>query len=986
MRATIYLGTAFSIRGANAGLQYRPDPTQYRHSGARLSTSEIDELNDSPGSYRPARLLNKCRSFTDTLDLNRVQTLSSDAETEDYAFLSNNARRESSQYAVARHRSRQESTESRDVLYNELFHNRTSLDRTSVDRTTLEQIAEIDHPIQRQNSRAAPNALNHASIVSSSPLLVSEDLVGKQGTAKPYEIGATRSTDSPQNWYTSTLQVAGNLEHRSITEFDDMHLHDFLQKLSLLEHFAHIEILLSESTKKLEQTLDMNAWLLRAIWWLLKSQATRQSSKNREDRSDTAIYAPLKDINSSQGIVDYLKSCFIIKMYIFAESQAGTQVTDEVWKAIQDLASALSDEFDAIEWSDVSPKEIAQQQILFTERIHQPVEHFDRMPRALDTKTSPAKWLTVVIGDAGADNDHIYLRTFVNAQIGPVKRERRWSTGAPYLLILWSRSGRSEYLISLINQHGTVNLERAITTDDLTQFEALDPLALEFDFEFPSQKATIAFLSRQEFDTFLGLPKAFLDRIEGHDPEQDEFLMFRDSLQSFQMRSLESPREVLFGHKSHVKARFPCELSLYQKIPNECWKTERRLVITSAPDDHQPRCNSYWLPLGDVQVHAEDRDVEISWPNCADLVYEKKNYVTKWSYIYNPDQSNMSSINVVFENAEAARLFAAAILHPFDLPFHFPSIKFDHAFGRAMADQNSEIGPNIQTSARELQVWRIKDLDGKENEDYVAVISIEQRPNSKKVADVYFLYRDLDFLLHDTEATIEIRKAGTPYYHSTITDMNYEPKQADGEPQFSGQVELVDKVVRLPFANMEGVQQLLRSIIRWNLKFVCRAKASVAKSRMSSKEYDDVVVALWESFEQKQKEGRLSLRIETLGVVKWITASVSTNNYSPDSKKKQFSFENLEIQRGNLLDGKELMAYDVSNATYATDSNATPEAQAIRRLTITPKKALHCWQFDDKMRNLDSDWQMVQSSSGKAHTSSGGSSSQLYGISSSDLQ
>lgn len=49
--------------------------------------------------------------------------------------------------------------------------------------------------------------------------------------------------------------------------------------------------------------------------------------------------------------------------------------------------------------------------------------------------------------------------SFVDAQLGR-KDERSKSLGAPYLLLLWAKTGESEIFVSLCNQSGTLNLCR----------------------------------------------------------------------------------------------------------------------------------------------------------------------------------------------------------------------------------------------------------------------------------------------------------------------------------------------------------------------------------------------------------------------------------------------------------------------------------------------------------------------------------------------
>lgn len=69
------------------------------------------------------------------------------------------------------------------------------------------------------------------------------------------------------------------------------------------------------------------------------------------------------------------------------------------------------------------------------------------------------RWITLEQDDAGDESEKVLFRTFVNAAIGS-RKVRSKSKGAPYLLILSTKDGESEPVVTLCNQSGTLCLTR----------------------------------------------------------------------------------------------------------------------------------------------------------------------------------------------------------------------------------------------------------------------------------------------------------------------------------------------------------------------------------------------------------------------------------------------------------------------------------------------------------------------------------------------
>ena len=286
----------------------------------------------------------------------------------------------------------------------------------------------------------------------------------------------------------------------------------------------------------------------------------------------------------------------------------------------------------------------------------------------------------------------------------------------------------------MINQHGTIHLTTALTSDDLSNGERTeDPL--EFALTFPSQGeggATLRFLSMDAKESFLRLPREYITKMADRDPMPEEFQVYRGSLTSFETRHTMATNK----HRNSVtpvsptpKAQSPCEISLYGRMPNEVYKTTRRLVISSSPDEPTPWCYSYWLPLSSVQVHVEDGSVELHWSDFQHLQHESRNFFDSYSFVYDADRPNFQLSFVFNPEYSDVREFVDVILKPFETSINFPNMRPEHPFG-------------VLSSNKELRVWNVTDLHEKNPEKYLAIVSVEKKANNRFVTEIFFVHRD----------------------------------------------------------------------------------------------------------------------------------------------------------------------------------------------------------------------------------------------------
>ncbi len=281
----------------------------------------------------------------------------------------------------------------------------------------------------------------------------------------------------------------------------------------------------------------------------------------------------------------------------------------------------------------------------------------------------------------------------MNAQIGQ-RHERSKSSNAPYVILLWTKAGDSEIIVSLCNQRDTMNLSRKLIAEDVEYdhrdaegaYQDDDATALHLDF--PSQSAEINFLTASDFRDFRQGPKRFFDAVRGRDPRPGELTVFQTVLRSYRNADTAMSTVDLSGSDSAHKSFASCELRLYEQMDETCWKSIRRLVISSAADSKKLGSVSHWLPISNVRLQVEDLTVTLSWSDCAHL--EKKsggNYNPYYSYVYRPDVPNQKLI-LLFNHSDDAQRFEECILYLTETP---PQVRLIGKIDSASAFQETRI-------------------------------------------------------------------------------------------------------------------------------------------------------------------------------------------------------------------------------------------------------------------------------------------------------
>jgi hypothetical protein len=525
-----------------------------------------------------------------------------------------------------------------------------------------------------------------------------------------------------------------------------------------------------------------------------------------------------------------------------------------------------------------------------------PVEDPQFVPNCFDNLNSPQRWLTVELAHACTEHERLLYRTFINAQLGPKSIHPRKSQTAPYMLLLSCQDGRSEIFISLCNLAFTVNLSRRMTWDDVHRFEQSTRSDGGLDLEFPNQQTVVKFLDDNDRAAFLYFPRNFFTNLKDREPRPGEILNLREGLSTYKSRDAMGSGTAASYRRRRNDSNLACEVSLYDLCPEDTWKTTRRLVISSDPATTQPWCISHWLPLSRIQVQLQAREVILIWSDYQQLI-EKTNgeYGVLHSYVYDADHPNCS-VSLVFEDIEAADAFAYCVLHPFDTPFKIDYVNFLGTFGSTSATQHTQLYQLYETE------------DGLEK-GRIAIIKVQKRPNILHSTDVFFAYRDFDFLTEcKTKCAIELPGLEVPNYLSTIQDIAKGPDEEYSNPEYGG-VEVIHRSARLEFPSKEDLFMFVENLMGWKIYFCGKARLlSLSRKSSFSKSYRNPVVHIFEkpAMGGESRTKRLAIRCVKDEEPYWITATPQ----NPMLHGSKVVFKSLQIQRGDEIDSKKLEAID----------------------------------------------------------------------------
>ncbi|KAL8641509.1 MAG: hypothetical protein Q9226_008624, partial [Calogaya cf. arnoldii] len=509
--------------------------------------------------------------------------------------------------------------------------------------------------------------------------------------------------------------------------------------------------------------LSAKDWLRVATWWLLKA---RSQVPELESYSSTHARLSICDAGTSQAYLDLLKSSWILHTVILHENNVSSLMTDENRKLFYNLSGGINEELDKYETPDISQRQALMNQNINMWELLQPEEETsdeDDLLPGLDNQ----RWITVEQHDAGAEDETVLYRTFVNAAIG-AKKYRIKSRGAPYMLTLSTKEGESQPKVTICNQSGTISLTRDFTPDDLQDgLNQGSPSTGDVDvrdgilLNFGKMSITVAFISDGEQQRFMDFPRTYFNAVKRREPRQmeraTETLLFDRSVDIF-----EQLKPATLKPLNPRQQWRSCDLRVLETTGKEGWRTTRRLVISSSAGEKRPWCTEIFLPLSNVRISRKDtaREAIIKWSDCTQEQSDRTdgNYNRMYSYVYDENNPNIA-LRFLFMNSADATDFEETVLK-LSVPPVF----------------SASTGPDSRL------VYSISDTETIPK-NYKAILLTHTRLDWK-YSELVYVYRDTDFIYDSTTTRIRFPHVYYTDYISSHVEKLYKPDPGTA-PYFS---------------------------------------------------------------------------------------------------------------------------------------------------------------------------------------------------------
>jgi len=662
---------------------------------------------------------------------------------------------------------------------------------------------------------------------------------------------------------------------------------------------------LKEQFESMQAQTSTELWLRIGIWWLVKSRVLARLADHAaagQQETDTSDEGDWSDATPSKGQAYYnlLKSSYILDALIDKRSDDLSYSHNR--KLFTDLFRSLQKDLHKRQTSNTLTT-MSEQETASTTNLHlienfkQAIEAEDLVPMSMDDLASPHRWVEVDQDNCGFQNERILYRTFVDAQLG-TKSQRSKSSSAPYMLLLWTKATLSDLFVSLCNQRGTVNLCKKMEKEDIATYENTQP-ARQFMFGFPSQEAEVRF-GPSDIHEFFSFPRRYFAATVEKNALPGELVIHQTSVRLYQDLTRQSSDNMPRKELRSKEGKSSCGLTIYESSGEECWRTTRRLVVSSAPDkkDDCVACVSHWLPLDQIRITLDGPVATIQFSDCGQLKKkEPENYVFYHSYEYDSAHPNRE-IRLDFANGSEARKVRECLLSLTGIPDQIKLLK------------------TRRSSSQICRVYQMRNANGPKT-IYHAISLVTKTPRDQ-VATVYYVYRDLDWS-QDLESPLILTfpRLTTPIYISDQTRIHGRPKATDPPPKCHDIGEGV-KPAQIVFGCVHSLESFMLTLTGWRLKYFARvvnlAVAEMGINLGSKKEHKQVGIQLWESplddVDPTLQRTHLAVRLNKETPDRWITSSLYGVGHTSKHGDSSYSIElqGLNIQRGFEIDTQNLTA------------------------------------------------------------------------------
>lgn len=554
--------------------------------------------------------------------------------------------------------------------------------------------------------------------------------------------------------------------------------------------------------------------------------------------------------------------------------------------------------------------------------IWEPVQPEEASESSLDFfGLENARWVAVNQEDSGSEEERVLCRIFVNAGIGS-KKFRIRSRGAPYMLLLATKDGESEPKIILCNQSGSLCLQRDCKFDILTNsyFQSSDYFAVLPDdlpplinlananltgfpgaqvsepvsFMFDHISVSISFQFEADLGHFIHIPKTYFDAVWQREPidskDFTESVIFKGSVEIFE--HLKTPNMKPTNPPMIVRS---CNVRILERSFGEAWRCTRRMVISPCAAQRNPRCIELFMPHSRVQINREDlsRQVLLKWSDaCQERSKTDGNYNILHSYIYDDSAPNIG-VGLHFSTEQGAKDFERAILE----------INFKPDFSWAEPSSSGRTYNVVDT--------------GTSHKQYKAAVIFQNNP-PWRYSDVYYLYRDTDFVYQHSSLSVQFPCASYTDYISSHVNQLF----AADKPVVFSHCEKRTGLAVIAF-NSDSVSRAFMSAFSplYDLSYSRRiqslsTKSNLLRGKKSGK--GGAEIQLW----RRGNTTQLTARWDDGVPDKWLSMSLPSDVSESPKENTRVNFPKLPYSRGMSLDMMKIMARTPKSSNFVDREGA----------------------------------------------------------------
>ncbi|KAJ5899643.1 hypothetical protein N7495_004387 [Penicillium taxi] len=638
------------------------------------------------------------------------------------------------------------------------------------------------------------------------------------------------------------------------------------------------------------RTIIMRDWLVVAIWWLLKAKNTLANCSRHNYVNARGSMSPTTDLrsDSQQAYVNLLKASYILYNIVLQDESSPALLSDENRKSIAEISEGINEELSQFTSIDIPDPSMLLSQNL---EIWEPLQ-YEETPNITDLSfgTENTRWIAVNQDDAGNEEEKFLYRTFVNAGIGS-KKFRMRTKRAPYMLLLTAKEVESEPKIVLCNQSGSLCLQRDFVPEDLPQMVEISNAALArfpgtqisepLYFKFNNTSVTIYFQFEAHLTNFIAMPNSYFNAVKLRQPlhskEFTESVIFKNYVETLEQPKM--PNLIPINLPAVSKS---CEVRILERSFSEAWRCMRRMVISLSVAEKASRCIELFLPLSRVRVYHEDESnqVLLKWSDTCQERFDKTdgNYNMLHSYVYDDSMPNLG-ISLRFRTPQAAVELKNAILE----------MNFKTCFAWSQPSSSGCIYDVVDTNMEQKQC---------------KALVLFQNNDSWQYSDVYYLYRDADFV-YNQPLKIQFPRASYTDYISNHVDQLY---AADSPIGFShcqleigpATVEFDDEAISRAFLSaLSPLYELLYSRRIHSLSTKTRPIFGQKKSEKGAAR-----LQLWR---RAGDSFQLAARWQDDVRNKWLTMAVPSDLADKSRDGTRVNFPRLPYSRGVTLDMMNIM-------------------------------------------------------------------------------